>query len=135
MTISDGIASLAGAKQCKDAIHDNLASPQIVKRDVLKDIGKYESIIPISVHVALTSAEKAKMFNFSRKCKVPYIVPKLSVALLALKRFPFFRQRRQFIMQRLHPRASSTTSPRHRFAHTARTKPVSIVRSRLRKRE
>lgn len=89
IVVSDGRVSLNGNGRCYDGSDDSIASPVLPQNAILKGIGRFEAIEPVSTQVALTNTKKAESFNFSRLWKVPRLVMELSAGRLAINNVSF----------------------------------------------
>lgn len=87
--ISDGNVSVQGTGRCDDGSDETIASPSIAEKAVLKGIGRFEAITPVSIQVALTSSTEPETFTFSRKWLAPRIILELSTGRLALRNVSF----------------------------------------------
>lgn len=87
--VSDGSASLKGTVRCDDGSDDSIAPPKVANEAVLKGIERFETIIPVSIQLALTSTEQPEAFTFSRLSKIPRLVLELSAGHLALNNISF----------------------------------------------
>lgn len=87
MTVSDCKTTMAINGRCDDGSDDNIASLSIAETDVLKEIGKIDTI---RLQVALTSKNaKPKIHKFSRTWIVPSTVLNLLSERLALNNLLF----------------------------------------------
>lgn len=87
--VSDGNVSVQGTGRCDDGSDETIASPRIAEKAVLKGIGRFEAITPVTVQVALSSSADPETFTFSRKWIAPRIVMELSAGRLALHNVSF----------------------------------------------
>lgn len=83
------MVSVSGNGRSDDGSDDTIASPRLVEKAVLKGIGRFEAIPPVSIQVALTDAGPAQTFNLSRKWTVPRLVLELSSGRMALRNVAF----------------------------------------------
>lgn len=51
---------------CGDGSDNSIASPKMTNDAVMKGIGRFEAIKPMSIQSTLTSADQPEAFNFSR---------------------------------------------------------------------
>lgn len=89
IAVSPRTASLRENGSCEDKSDDNVAFPDLAQKELLKWIGRFEAFLPVCIHVALSSTNKAQAYNFSHVWKVPHLVMKLYAGRLALKNVSF----------------------------------------------
>ena len=70
--------------RCDDGSDDSLVTPKIAGAAVLRGIGKFKTIKPVHLLVALRKGEDSKPFTFSHSWTVPRTALHLSSGLLAL---------------------------------------------------
>ena len=68
-TVPESKSSVDVTGRCDDGSDENIASPILAERAVLKGIGKFEMIDTVNLEVALTKTdEQVKKYAFSRAC-------------------------------------------------------------------
>lgn len=89
ITVPDQSATLNETGSCEDGSDDNLILLYLAEAAVVKKIGRFQEIKPVSVQVALAIDTKTQTFNFSRVSKVSPLVFHLGASPLSLFNFSF----------------------------------------------